>query len=282
MRSLLSSNMKRVFVISKISVVILMLSLTTLVKAQSATEFGFFESYQVAPGNIIRVPVYVRNVQDLYAVDFSMTFDPKIIQVVDADSSMPGIQIGLGDFLDPGMLLFNTANNDKGTVHFVMTQYNPSKPKSGEGVVVLIDFIALAVGESPLVMTDVTLASGQASKIEVQGVSSTITVLVGAPTQISTLPVAESSGLIVLGTSTPVATERPVPTLLAPISTMTATSTIMIDDKVAQQMNLEGNGEAKDGSGFWLVNNWWLVIILFLVVISFGIFLVRSRKNNSS
>lgn len=272
----LKDKLKNLFVL-----VILVLFLLTLpAQAQGIAEFGVFDPVESAPGDTIQVPVYIRNVQDLYAIDFTLQFDPNIVQVVDADSSIDGIQSGLGDFLDPGLLLFNIANNEEGTVHFVMSQYNPSKPKSGEGIVLIVSFIGIAEGESPLSITDVTLSSGQATEIEVQGVNSTLTILKGAPTPLVTYPVADSTGLVIVGTGTPVPIETTAPTFTPASMTETTAGTKLstTQENLAESGEIDEQDEADPS--YWLLSNWWVLVMLFLIVVGFGIFLVISKRKS--
>lgn len=59
----------------------------------------------------MQVAVSVWGIEELYAVDFDLAFDPAVVQLADADENLPGIQAGLGTFLDPGLLLFNDADS---------------------------------------------------------------------------------------------------------------------------------------------------------------------------
>jgi len=59
----------------------------------------------------VQVAVSVWGIEELYAVDFALAFDPAVVQLADADENLPGIQAGLGTFLDPGLLLFNDADS---------------------------------------------------------------------------------------------------------------------------------------------------------------------------
>jgi hypothetical protein len=77
-----------------------------------------------------KVAVEVRDVVELYAVDLTIRFDPDVLQVEDANPDQAGVQPGLATFLDAGMTLFNTVDNETGTVRFVMSQINPAKARA--------------------------------------------------------------------------------------------------------------------------------------------------------
>ena len=67
----------------------------------------------------------------LIRLDLALTFDPNVVEVVDADPNQAGVQAALGTFLDSGFVVLNAADNVTGTLRFAMTQLNPSQPKSG-------------------------------------------------------------------------------------------------------------------------------------------------------
>lgn len=254
---------------------IIFLFLVSPVYAQdSKAEIGFLESAQVAPAEIIQVPVSVQNAKDMYALDITIEFDPSIIQVVDADPATSGIQIGLGNFLDPGLLLFNTVDNQQGTIHFAMSQYNPSEPKSGDGILLVINFTGIAEGESALTVTDLMCASMEGSEVPSQGINSSITVSPGAPTQDVTYTVVELTQIIVVNTLTP----TPLPTATRPptVTPMKQISTVKPSPTIAS----DATAESKTDSGYFLVDNWWIILILVFIVVATGIILFKKGKLN--
>ena len=100
---------------------------------------------QVAPSTaeigvdeIIDVAVEVRDVSGLYGFDITVGYDPAVVEVVDFDPDLEGIQVALGLFLDPGFVIFNQADNSLGQLRLVMTQLNPSEAKSGTGNLLVI------------------------------------------------------------------------------------------------------------------------------------------------
>jgi hypothetical protein len=249
------------------------LGLTSFVSAQSGTaELGVFESYKVAPGSVIQIPVAIRNVKDLYAVDFTLKYDPALLQVVDADLNIDGIQSSLGDFLDPGLLLYNLADNTAGTIRFVMSQYNPSEAKSGKGNILIISFKGLAEGESPLEISSVTLSTREGVSIPCNGYNSTLSINATAPTQASTMVVVQPTGLIVVHTLTPTLTATITP---LPSATPTPGITIVDNEPTKEITRLD---EDHDNSGYFLVENWWILLILLVIVISIILYLFVIRK----
>lgn len=242
--------------------------------AQNVTEIGFFNPAQVSPGATIQVPVSVRNASELYALDITIKFDPTKLQVVDADPSMDGNQIGLGSFLDPGLLLFNIADNQSGTVHFAMSQYNPSEPKSGDGVLLVINFSGVSEGESSLSVSDLMCASREGNEIPSQAINSTLTVISGAPTQQATYPVVELTQIIVISTATP----TPLPTATKQ-PTITPTRQAASVEEVPTTVN-NPKVEDQEKSDYFLVKNWWILLVLVTAVLAAGIVLFKHEKRS--
>jgi len=254
--------------------------------AQNApAEVGVFDSYEVAPGATVQVPVSIRGVEGLYGVDVTLTFDPARVQVQDADAAMEGVQAALGNFLDPGLLLFNIVDNQAGTVRFTMAQYNPSEPKSGSGILLVITFSGVTPGESPLTVSAVSLSNREGEEIPSQGVNGSLVVNEGAPTQAATFPVVlQPTGLVVLKTFTPTPTYAPVPT-----ATPQPTSTPVLSAPASSGQELTAQSETSPtnaASTPFLVRNWWIVLLLLLVVGLLGFFgykkISRESKGNGS
>ena len=88
------------------------------------------------------------DIQGLYGFELQLTFDPAVVEVVDADASSPGVQIGPGDFLSPDFVVQYRADNQAGKVEFVVTQLNPSPAKSGSGALLTVPFRGLAAGRT--------------------------------------------------------------------------------------------------------------------------------------
>ena len=96
----------------------------------------------VQQGKSFTVRVMIENVSNLWAYDLKLSFPPSLLQV----NAMRN-----GGFLDAGMLLGPTLDNEAGTAQLVNTQMSGSLPKSGSGTLVELDFTArAALGEGAL------------------------------------------------------------------------------------------------------------------------------------
>lgn len=115
-------------------------------------------SLEIGAGKSSTVDILVEDVTDLYGFEFEITFDPAVLEVVDADPGKEGVQIGAGDFLSPDWTLENTVDNDNGTIAYALCQLNPSPPQSGDGVLATIIWRGKVMGTSPITFTHVLLA----------------------------------------------------------------------------------------------------------------------------
>ncbi|MGI6741018.1 MAG: cohesin domain-containing protein [Brevefilum sp.] len=107
-------------------------------QGQTSARGGIFKDVELKPDGRAEVPVEIRGVNELYAADIEIRFDPNVIQIEDANPDVDGIQPALGTFLDAGLVLYNRVDNQEGLVQFVMTQANPSEPKSGDGILLVL------------------------------------------------------------------------------------------------------------------------------------------------
>lgn len=152
---------------------------------------------QVSVGQTVPLVVAISGAENVYGFELLLRFDPDVIEVLDADPATNGIQAGHGDFLALDFLVRNTADNQAGTVEYVLTQLNPSQPKSGAGTLLTVYFTGKAVGRS----TKVTAAKFRLAS------------RAGEP-----LPASVSPGEVrVVSAATPETSPTPLPTLARPI-----------------------------------------------------------------
>jgi len=128
---------------------------SALAQAKAAVTIG---DHEVAAGQTIAVAVRVADVEDLYAADFGLSFDPAVVEVVDTNPAKSGIQSQPGSFLDEGLVVRNEADNDAGTIWYAATQLHPSGPKSGSGPLLVVTLRGRTAGVSPLAFTQVAFA----------------------------------------------------------------------------------------------------------------------------
>jgi hypothetical protein len=110
----------------------------------------------LAPDGTVDVDVVISDVTDLYSAYVQLTFDPTLLEVVDADLGREGVQVSPGYFPGPsegpGDITTNIVDNVAGTIDYDFTLLNPSPAVSGSGVLATIRFQGKATGESSLVV----------------------------------------------------------------------------------------------------------------------------------
>lgn len=253
--------------------------------AQATARAGVFETFNAAPGSRIQVPIEIRGVQDLYAVDLTLRFDPAILSAEDADPQMQGIQPALGTFLDAGLLLFNEVDLEQGAVRFVMTQVNPSEGKSGDGILLVVYFIATDMGESALQLESITLSDRYGVAIPVETVDSTLSVAADAPAVTNTnIPVQDPTGIILISTLAPTATptQTPMPTQ-TPVPTAIPTAVMEPQPTEIAAGQPDVSGELENKSGFSLSQNWWIILLAGLILAgAVGYLQLTKRRQTAS
>lgn len=251
--------------------------------AQQGAQVGVFADLEIPLNARVEVPVEVRDVTELYAVDLTIRFDPAVLQVEDADPNRAGVQPGLATFLDAGMTLFNEVDNATGTVRFVMSQINPSEGKSGSGNLLVLYFVGKQAGTSLVTVEKVEASNRLGEAIAVSGVDAEIVVREGAPEVVATpIPVQDPTQIILIETlmptPTPTATALPtavVEAVVEPtIAPLEPTAMLAVgrdvDSGSEQQPEEQGIGSL-----------WWL-IGLPLVIIGGVVVYTRRRKVNQT
>ena len=252
---------------------------TAPVLAQEGAQVGIFADLEIPLETRVEVPVEVREVVDLYALDLTIRFDPDILQIEDANPNQAGVQPGLATFLDAGMTLFNEVDNETGTVRFVMSQINPSEPKSGDGNLLVLYFVGKQAGTSQVTVEKAEFSTRFGEAIPVNGVDAEIVVSAGAPEVVATpIPVQDQAQIIVIETlmptEVPTATAEAVkvieateePEVVAPVEP-TAEFEVAedVDSGSEQQPEEQGNG-----------NLWWLLALPLVIIV--GVVLYTRRK----
>jgi hypothetical protein len=164
---------------------------------------------EVDVGDTVDVEVVVEDVVDLYYVELYVTYDPGLLEVVDADPDTDGIQIEAGTFLgEDATVDANEASQEDGDLLFI--QEADTDAVSGDGTLATITFRGKAPGTSDIIIDDQVLypqdVTADAITATVQ--SGTITV-VGDVT--ATVTVEGSATPSPAATALPTYTPKPSP-----------------------------------------------------------------------
>jgi hypothetical protein len=129
-------------------------------------------SLDLAPGDVKTVDVRVKNVTGLAGAEVHLTYDPALLEVVDADAEVDGVQIAHGDFLSPDFVVQNSADGTAGTVDYAIACMSLDNAVSGDGVLARITFRGLSKGKTTIAVQSVLLADKDGKPIEVETDSS--------------------------------------------------------------------------------------------------------------
>ena len=116
------------------------------VLAQGATIRLRASQTEIRVGQVADVTAAIENVAGLYGAELRLSFNPDVLQVVDADEVISGTQITPGQFPYSDFVAKNEADNAAGTVWYAVTQLAPREPASGSGTMATVRFQAKAAG----------------------------------------------------------------------------------------------------------------------------------------
>jgi LysM repeat protein len=162
-------------------------------------------SSEVAVGATTTVNIRVENVTDLFGAQAHLSFNPALVEVVDADPSKDGVQIQPGTFLNPYFTALNIADQADGKIHFAISQGPDDAPVSGSGVLATVTFRGKAAGTSAISFDNVILAAPGGIPISADTQGGNVTVPGGEPPTPTATPTPGP-------TPTPTSTPTPGPT----------------------------------------------------------------------
>jgi len=169
-------------------------------------------------GQTANVAFRVENIDQLYGYQVEISFNPAVVEVVDADPTKAGVQVTLGNFLQADFVQENDANNGTGVITCVVSQLSPTSAVSGSGDLLTITLHAKAQGISDIHFADLKLAKSNGIEITVNQQSAQVGVgNVNQPTATPTatntvVPTATATPTTVPGaTATPTPTATPAP-----------------------------------------------------------------------
>ncbi len=135
----------------------------------------YHSSTSIAGCDAVDVEIRINDVSDLYGADVRLSFDPNIVEVVDADPNTAGIQIADGNLLQNILTAKNEADNATGAIWYAVTQLNPQPPANGSGILATIRFRSKNVGATNLTFTFTQLANRNGEEIPATALGGDIT-----------------------------------------------------------------------------------------------------------
>jgi hypothetical protein len=171
-------------------------------------------SMSVQAGDNLFITVDVNGGANIHEVEFALSFDPNVVQAMDADPIAPGVQILAGSFPGPpseGTVLQNAVN--AGVIHYAYA-LNPGGVRSGSGTAATVQFVALANGDAKLTWLAHDFIDNAGSAITPAA----------APAQLFVGSAAPAASATSVPTSTATASQTASTATGAPTSTMAADS----------------------------------------------------------
>ena len=178
------------------------------------------QSSEAAVGATTTVDIKIENVEGLYGAEVHLTFSPELLEVVDAEPGVTGVQIQAGTFLSPDFVGQHTIDQAAGKIDFAIAQMPPNEPVSGSGVLAKITFKGKAAGTSPINFITVFLANQGGDEITVAAQNGNITVIAGdTPTPTATPEDTATPAPTPEDTLTPTPGDTPTPTPTPAVTT---------------------------------------------------------------
>lgn len=123
---------------------------------------------QMAPGDDVTVEIRVESAVPIAGAEVHLSFDSELLEVVDADPSVDGVQIAHGDFLSHDFVLQNDAATVAGKIDYAIACIPLDKAVSGAGTLARLTFRAVAEGEAQVIVDRVLLANARGEPVEVE------------------------------------------------------------------------------------------------------------------
>jgi len=163
-------------------------------------------------GETSLVKVNIENVVGLHSVELQIDFEPRYVQIEDADPDAEGVQIGAGVLPMPVQVVQNEADNGAGRIVYHVAQA-PGSPVSGSGMVASFMVRGIAEGGSPLRFSVVNLRDAEGQPLP-------------APEQVDGMVVVGAGVAEPGSTATAPAATAPAPVPTSPASTTRAYHTV--------------------------------------------------------
>jgi hypothetical protein len=185
------------------------------------------EFSELGLGQEREIELRIDNVSGLYGIEIQMTFARAIVEILDLDPAVAGVQVLQGDYPAPDFVVKNDVRNDSGTVWYAVTQVSPREALSGSGRVFTIRVKGRTAGSCELAVYFAQLVDGEAMEITSAKQNGEVLVTGEAtavppppsrtPTVNQTIPAGPTP------TAGPGATRTPLPSTLVPTRSTTTT-----------------------------------------------------------
>ncbi|MBI5289259.1 MAG: hypothetical protein HY873_09845 [Chloroflexi bacterium] len=203
---------------------------TSLPRTSEAAPSGQFtmspSNVYLAVGDAVAITFIINTGTDIHEVYFQLSYDPAVVQLVDAQAGQPGVQVLQGPFPSSGSAGTMLQNSVAGGMITYQYALPGTDVDAGTGTVATAQFVALANGSANFQWQTLQLVDGNGVPTSATGTEGTL--LVGAdtptpgPTDTPTITPTFTDTPAAIVTETPTATASSTP---AATETAAATST---------------------------------------------------------
>ena len=116
------------------------------------------------------VDIIGENLEGVYAVEIRVSFPNSLVQVVDSDPGVTGVQIRDGDIFSgfDTYLIQNSADNSTGIIEYIISITGSQVGMSGNAFIATIPFESLAIGSAVMSFIEVLLCERDGTSIPVE------------------------------------------------------------------------------------------------------------------
>ncbi|MCB9455304.1 MAG: hypothetical protein H6671_04890 [Anaerolineaceae bacterium] len=146
-----------------ILIIMVMVLTSGAASAQNTAHIGLeSQMHDVQAGDEFTVTVQIVGAESVYGVSFKLSYDPAILEVVPTNNQV----VTPAEFFSsgPNFTLKNTA--DAGVIEYALTLTQPADPVSGDGVLGMITFRALAGGTVEIAPIEASLVAPQFEEVD--------------------------------------------------------------------------------------------------------------------
>ncbi len=129
-------------------------------------------------GDTLEVTVEINQVENLMGAEVHLQFDPRYLQIEDAEPETEGVQVMHGEFLQPGFVAINTSDNESGKIDYAIAQMPSYNAVNGSGTLFTMRVRATALGSPNIILTSVVLADASAQQIPTTSRYDTLTITI--------------------------------------------------------------------------------------------------------
>jgi hypothetical protein len=119
----------------------------------------------IGNGSSGMVDIEINNASGAYGIQLEMSYDPALLQIVDADGAASGVQIEPRDCPDAEYTVQNSADNGSGLLDFAVSQLYP-KAGCSSGTLATIEFQCIGNGTTAVEIQNSILASAGGQAID--------------------------------------------------------------------------------------------------------------------